>query len=114
MHELLDLLAGQLAAAGQLTEHALPIGPGLLDHFAALLLGHRQLGLRIGSCVAAPSGRLEVGLLALALRVVSGLAEEPGGALFTFCPDRIGALAGGLEDACCFLADQPRSRSHRR
>ena len=47
---------------------------------------------------------------ASALALVSGLPEQPGSALFTLGPDRVGTLAGGLEDACRFLADQPSCR----
>ena len=110
MDQLLDLLAGQLPAAGQLAEHPLPVGPRLLDHLAALLLGHRQLRFGVGRRVAAPAAGLQVGLLTLALGVVGGFPQQPGGALLGPRPDRRGALAGGLQDARRLLAEQPGRR----
>ena len=81
MDELFDLLAGQLAAACQFAQHPLAVRPRLLDHLPALLLGHRQFGLGVGDGVAAPAGGLEIGLLPLALGLLGGLAQQPGGGL---------------------------------
>ena len=110
MDELLDLLAGEVAAAGQLAEHALAVGAGLLDHLAALLLGHRQLGLGVGGGVAAPAGGLQLGLLADPPGLVAGLAQQLGGAVLGPAADRRAALAGGLQDARRLLAEQARRR----
>ena len=41
--ELLDLLACKFTPASELAEHPLTIRTRLVDHFATLLLGHRQL-----------------------------------------------------------------------
>ena len=76
MDELLDLLAGHLAATGEFAEHTLAVGAGLVHHVAALLLGHLQLGLGVGGRVLATAGRFDLGLLAQALRLVGGLAQR--------------------------------------
>ena len=96
--QLLDLLAGQVAAPGQLAEHPLAVGAGLLDHLPALLLGHRQLGLGVGGGVAAPARRLELGLLA-----------EPLGLVGASCSSRAGAVLGLDADRRC----RPRGPSGR-
>ena len=106
VHEVLELLAGQLPPAGQLAEHTLAVGPCLLDHLPALLLGHRPFGLGVGQGVAAPARRFEVGLLALALGLLGGLAQQSRGAFLGLGADRGGALAGGGEDARRLLAEQ--------
>ena len=105
MDQLLDLLAGQLAAAGQLAEDPLAVGAGLVDHLPALLLGHLQLGLGVGRGVLAAAGRLDLGFLAAALGLVGGLAHQPGGLLLGAAADLVGGLAGGLEDAGGLLAE---------
>ena len=51
--QLLDLLAGQLAPAGQLRQHPLAVGASLVDHLAALLLGERDLTLGVGGGIGA-------------------------------------------------------------
>ena len=76
MHQLLDLLAGEFAPTRQLTEHTLAVGASLVDHLAALLLGHLQLGFGIGGGVLTAASGLDLGLLADALRLVSGLAQQ--------------------------------------
>ena len=108
--QLLDLLAGELAPARQLRQHPLAVGPGLLDHLPALLLGHRQLGLGVGGGVGAAPAGLELGLLADALGLVGGLAEQPAAPSSALAADRRGALAGGLQDPRRLLAEQPRRR----
>ena len=116
MDQLLDLLAGQLAAARQLGEHPLAVGAGLLDHLPTLLLGHRQLGLGVGGGVGAAAAGLEVGLLAQPLGLVGGLAQQPRRAVLGLDADRRAALAGGLQEARRLLAEQAGGRVlvHRR
>jgi hypothetical protein len=52
--QLLDLLAGELATTSELGQDALAIRTRLVDHLAALLLRHLQLGLGIGRSIVAP------------------------------------------------------------
>ena len=106
VHELLDLLARHLATAGQFAQHPLAVGAGLVDHLAALLLGHRQLGFGIGRRVVAAAGGLDLGLLAAALRLVGGLAKEAPGVVLGAHLDLRCGLAGGGQDARGFLAQQ--------
>ena len=108
--QLLDLLAGQLATAGELTENTLAIRTRLVDHLAALLLGHRQLGLGVGRCVGAPTRRLDPGLLAHTGCLVGGLAQHLRGGLLGFLADLDTALAGGGQHPGGLLAEQPRQR----
>ena len=110
VQQLFDLLAGQLASTCQLAEHSLAIRPGLVDHLATLLLGHRQLGLGVGSGIRAPPRRLDLGFLAHAGRLVARLGEELRCALLGLLTDLCGALAGGGEHACGLLAQQPGER----
>ena len=108
MHQLLDLLAGHLAPAGQLAEHPLAIRARLVDHVAALLLGHLQLGLGIGRCVLTAASRFDLGFLAQTLRFVGGLAQQPRRVLLGADLDLRRGLAGGGEDARGLFAEQPR------
>ena len=77
MHQLLDLLASQFAAASQFAEHSLAVGAGLVDHLAALLLGHHQFGLGIRRRVLTAARRLDLGLFTQTLGLVGGLAQHP-------------------------------------
>ena len=76
VHQLLDLLAGQLAPTGQLVQHPLAVRPRLVDHLAALLLGHLELGLGVGRRVLPPAGGFDLGFFAQPLRLVGGLAQQ--------------------------------------
>ena len=78
MGQLLDVLAGELGAAFEVGQHPLAIGPRLVDHLAALLLGERHLGLGLALGVVAPAGGLDLGLLAHPVGVVVGLAHACG------------------------------------
>ena len=49
MDQLLDLFARQLSPAGQLAQHTFPICARFIDHLAALLLGHIEFRLGVGS-----------------------------------------------------------------
>ncbi len=51
VQQLFDLFTGEFASAGEFAQHPLAVRPGLVDHLSTLLLGHRQLGLGIGSRV---------------------------------------------------------------
>ena len=108
--ELLDLLAGEVAPAGQLGEHPLAVGARLLDHLPALLLGHRQLGLGVGGGIGAAPAGFQLGLLAHALSLLAGLAQQPRGPLLGLGPDRRRALARRLQDARRLLAEQAGGR----
>ena len=108
--QLVDLLAGEVAAARQLAEHSLAVGASLLDHLPALLLGHLQLGLGVLLGVAAPAGSLAVGLVAEVLGILACLAHHSFGGFLRLGPDRRGALARRLEDARRLLAEQAGQR----
>ncbi len=55
VHQLFDLLPGELTTTGELAEHPLAVRPRLVDHLPTLLLGHRQLGFGIGGRVGSAS-----------------------------------------------------------
>ena len=103
MHQLLDLLAGHLAATGHVAEHPLAVGTRLVHHLAALLLGHLQLGLGVGRCVAASAGRFDLGLLAHPLGLVGGLAQQTTGAFLGADLDLRRRFACRLQDARCLF-----------
>ena len=107
MDELFDLLAGHLAATGELAQHPLAVGAGFVDHVAALLLGHRQLGFGIGGGVLATAGSFDLGFLAHPLGLVGGLAQHARRVLLGADLDLRGGLACGGEDARRLLAEQP-------
>ena len=109
--QLLDLLAGQLTTAGKLAEHTLAIRTSLVDHLAALLLCHGQLGLGVGRRVGAPTRRLDPGLLPHSGRLVGGLTQHLRGGLFGFLADLDSALACGGQHSGRLFAEQPRQRS---
>ena len=91
--ELLQLLAGELAAPGQVGEHPLAVVARLGHHVAALLLGLFDLGLGIVVGVVPLAGDLEVDLLAQRGRLLLGFPEQPGGALLRLRADRDRRLA---------------------
>ncbi len=100
MHQLLDLLAGQFATTGQLAEHPLAIGAGLVDHLAALLLGHDEFGLGVRRSVLATSGCFDLGLFTKPLRLVGGLAQH----------SRCAILGADLDLRCCLARRLQNSR----
>ena len=106
--QLLDLLAGELASASQLAEHALAVRTRFVDHVAALLLGHLQLGLGIGRCVLTTSRRFDLSFLTQALGLIRGLAQQACGALLCTQADLRGGLTSRLQHARRFLAEEPR------
>ena len=110
MQQLVDLLAGEVAALGQLAERPLPVGPRLLDHLAALLLGHRDLGL--GVCLGVPQALRGLGLggVAQLLRGLGRLPNRALGGLLGLDADGAAALARHLHDACRLLAEQAGDR----
>ena len=110
VHQLLDLFARQLAAARQLAQHPLAVGPGLVDHLATLLLGHRQLGLGVGRRIGTAAGGLDFGLLAHPQRLVARLAQQARRVLFGLLADLGRCLACGAEHACGLLAEQTGER----
>ena len=103
MHQLLDLLTGHLSTASQFAQHPLAIGAGLVDHLAALLLGHLQLRLGVGAGILTTTGRLDLGFLAQALRLVGGFAQHTRCAIFGAHLDLVRCLACGGENANSFL-----------
>jgi hypothetical protein len=76
VHQLLDLLTRQLAAAGELAEHPLAIGACLVDHLTTLLLGHDQFRLGVGGRILAATSGLDLGLFTQPLRLIRCLAQH--------------------------------------
>jgi hypothetical protein len=107
---LLDLLACEFASAGELTQHPLAVGAGLIDHLATLLLGHRQFGLGVGGGVRTSARCLDLCFLSHAGGLVAGLAQQLRGALLGFLADLGGALARRRQHPRGLLAEQPRER----
>ena len=110
MQQLLDLLARQFTSACELAEHAFAVGACLVDHLAALLLGHRQLGFGVGCRIGATTRRLDLGLLAHARCLVTRFAQQLRGALFGLLADLGGALACRGQHPCRLLTEQPGQR----
>ena len=110
MHQLFDLLAGELTTTGELAEHPLAIRPRFVDHLPTLLLGHRQLGFGIGGGVGSTSRRLDLGLLAHPHRLVARLAQETRRVEFRFLADLGGRLASGRQHPRRLLTEEARQR----
>ena len=108
--QLVDLLAGEVAATGQLAERPLAVGAGLVDHLLALLLGRLELGLGDHLGVLAAAARLQLGVLAEPLRLLACVAQQALGGLLGLGPDGRRALPRRLEDARRLLAEQPGDR----
>ncbi len=107
MQQLFDLFAGEFAATGEFAEDAVAVRTRLVDHLAALLFGHRQLGLGVRGGVRAAARRLDLGLLADAGRLVARLTQHLRGALLGLLADLGSAFAGGGEHAGRLLTEQP-------
>ena len=110
VYELFDLLTRHLSTTSELTEHPLAIGPGLVHHFATLLLGHLDFGLGVGSGVLTSTRRLELGLFAKSLDLVGRFTKQSGCALLGPATDLGGGFASGAEDASSLLAEHPRDQ----
>ena len=103
MHQLLNLLASQLTTASQFAQHPFAIGACLVDHFAALLLGHLQFRFSVGAGVLATTRRLDFRFLAQALCLIGGLAQHPRRAILGAHLDLIRSLASRGKNSNSFL-----------
>ena len=108
--QLVDLLPGEIAAAGQLAEHPLAVRAGRVDHLAALILDHPDLRLGVGRGIAAPAGGIELGLLADAGGIIGRLAQDRRRALLRLRPHARRRLPRRLQDMRRLLAQQARRR----
>ena len=80
MDQLLDLLACQLATTGEFAQYPLAICTRLVDHLAALLLGHLQFRICIRGGVLTAANGFQLGLFTQALGLVGGIAQQTRGA----------------------------------
>ncbi len=110
MQQLFDLFARQFTPPREFAQHALAVRTCLVDHLAALLFGHREFGLGIGSSVGASTRRLDLGLFAHPSRFVAGLAQQLCGRLLRLLTNLDRTLACGGEYAGGLLAQQAGQR----
>ena len=110
MQQLLDLLASEFSSASQFAEHPLAVGARLVDHLTALLLGHRQLGLGIGSSIRTAPRRLDLCLLTQPGSLVACLGQHLRCALLGLLANLGSALTRRREHPRGLLAEQPGER----
>ena len=108
--ELLDLLAGQLATAGQLGQHPLAIRASFVHHLTTLLLGMGDLVLGIGGCVGTLPRHVRLRVLTQTIRLLVGIAQNLGGTLFGAHSNLRCRLASRLEHPKRLLAEEAAHR----
>ena len=110
MQQLLDLLACELASAGEFAEHTLAVRACFVDHLATLLLGHRQLGFGVGRSIRTTTRRLDLGFFAHSSCLGARFVQQLRGALLGLLADLGSALASRRQHSSGLLAQQPRER----